>query len=135
MTAFHVLCRLSPRLVTGNKMDKIIIKDLLALGTLGVNEIERQVVQDILINIEILTDLRQACRTDKIEDCINYDTLAEKIKNHTESAMRWTVEALAEDIASICLEDDKADKVIVRIEKPEAIKYTRSVGVEIVRSR
>jgi dihydroneopterin aldolase len=45
------------------------------------------------------------------------------------------VEALAHDLANICLEDQKVNKVIVRVEKPGAVRFASSVGVEIERSR
>jgi dihydroneopterin aldolase len=46
-----------------------------------------------------------------------------------------TVEALATDLAKICLEDPQVERVRVRVEKPGAVRFTRSVGVEVERSR
>jgi FolB domain-containing protein len=116
-------------------MDKIIIKDLLARGIIGINAWERKQPQDILINIVALTDIRQAAATDDIAYCVNYRTLAKKTLAHAESVARFTVEALATDIAEICLEEKGVDHVIVRVEKPGAVRFSASVGVEIERSR
>ena len=116
-------------------MDKVIIKDLLARGVIGINDWEREQPQDILINIVAFSDTRQAARTDAIEDCVNYRTLARKARAHAESAARFTVEALANDLARICLEDKLVNKVMVRVEKPGAVRFAHSVGVEIERSR
>jgi dihydroneopterin aldolase len=44
------------------------------------------------------------------------------------------VEALAEDIARISLEQPRVRRVRVRVEKPGALRFARSVGVEIERS-
>jgi FolB domain-containing protein len=61
--------------------------------------------------------------------------MSKKILAHAESANRETVEALANDLAKICLEDKGVQKVIVRVEKPGAVRFAESVGVEIERSR
>jgi FolB domain-containing protein len=116
-------------------MDKVIIKDLMVRGIIGVNDWERDDPQDILINIIVLTDTRRAAQTDDIADCINYRTLAKRAQAHAETAKRFTVEALANDLAEICLEEKGVQKVIVRVEKPGAVRFAGSVGVEIERSR
>lgn len=116
-------------------MDKVIIHDLLVRGIIGVNDWERKRAQDILINITIFTDTRRAAETDNIADCVNYSTMSKRIQAHAESAGRLTVEALANDLAKICLEDKGVQKVILRVEKPGAVRFAKSVGVEIERSR
>ncbi len=116
-------------------MDKVIIKDLLARGIIGVNDWEREKPQDILINIVAYTDTRKAGESDDLEDCVNYRSLAKKVQARAETAARYTVEALANDLAKICLEEKGVEKVMVRVEKPGAVRFSRAVGVEIERSR
>jgi dihydroneopterin aldolase len=57
------------------------------------------------------------------------------LQAHTETAARLTVEALANDLAKICLDLPLVKKVIVRVEKPGAVRFAKSVGVEIERKR
>jgi FolB domain-containing protein len=116
-------------------MDKVFIKDLNARGIIGINDWERKKKQDILLNITMFTSLNKAGITDDISDSVNYRTIAKKVLSHAESGARFTVEALAHDLANICLEDQKVNKVIVRVEKPGAVRFASSVGVEIERSR
>jgi FolB domain-containing protein len=116
-------------------MDQVFIKDLLVRGIIGINDWERVTIQDILINIVLFVDLRRAGETDDIADCVNYRTVSKKVQAHTENAKRLTVEALAADIARLCLEDPHVQKVRVRVEKPAAVRFSQSVGVEIERSR
>jgi FolB domain-containing protein len=116
-------------------MEKVFIKDLNARGIIGINDWERKKKQDILLNITMFTSLNKAGITDDISDSVNYRTIAKKVLSHAESAARFTVEALAHDLANICLEDQKVNKVIVRVEKPGAVRFASSVGVEIERSR
>jgi FolB domain-containing protein len=114
--------------------DRIIIKDLLLRGIIGINDWEREKRQDILINITLSGDLRAAGESDKIADTINYRTLTKKIIQHVEEAARYTVEALAADIAKLCLSAEGVQRAQVRVEKPGALRFAKSVGVEIERS-
>ena len=116
-------------------MDKIIIRDLLARGIIGINESERTNPQDILINITMETDTHKASLSDDINDCINYRTVSKKALALAEKAERLTVEALANDIAKMVLEFEGVQRVCVRVEKPGAVRFSRSVGVEIERSK
>ena len=116
-------------------MDKVIINDLLVRGIIGVNDWERNRAQDILINVTLFTDTRRAAVTDSITDCVNYSTMSKRLQAHAESAERLTVEALANDLAKICFEDQGVQKVILRVEKPGAVRFAKSVGVEIERNR
>ena len=116
-------------------MDQVFIKDLVARGIIGVNDWEREKPQEIVINVVMFGDLSKAGLSDDIKDCINYRTVAKKIQAHAESSNRFTVEALATDLARICLEFQAVQKVCIRVEKPGASRFARSVGVEIERSR
>lgn len=116
-------------------MDKVIIKDLLVRGIIGINDWERENPQDILINIIAFTDTGRAAETDDITDCVNYRTLAKRVQAYVESTARFTVEALANDLAGICLQEKGTQKVVVRVEKPGAVRFASSVGVEIERGR
>ena len=116
-------------------MDKIMIKNLVARGIIGLNDWEREKPQEILINIIVYTDISKAAETDDITHSVNYRTIAKKAQQHAETAARVSVEALAEDLARLCLEEPNAKKVLVRVEKPGAVRFAESVGVEIERSR
>jgi FolB domain-containing protein len=116
-------------------MDKVFIKDLLVRGIIGVNDSEREQPQDILINVTVLTDTQRAAQTDDLDDCVNYRTLAKKIQAHAERAARFTVEALAHDLVKICLEERGVVRATVRVEKPGAVRFAASVGVEVEAGR
>jgi FolB domain-containing protein len=116
-------------------MDKTFIRDLLVRGVIGIRDWERNKPQDILINVTVFSDTRRAGETDAIQDCVDYSTLSKKIQAHAETSARFTVEALANDLAKVCLEEKGVNKVIVCVEKPGAVRFAKSVGVEIERSR
>jgi FolB domain-containing protein len=114
--------------------DQIEIKDLLLRGIIGINDWEREKKQDILINITLFGDLAPAGESDRIEDTMNYRTLTKDVIEHVETVGRFTVEALAADVARMCLETPGVERVRVRVEKPGALRFARSVGVCIERS-
>lgn len=114
-------------------MDKVIIKDLLIRGIIGISERERSQRQDILVNIVLYGDIRAGGTSDDINRCINYRTVAKKTIAYVERSARYTVEALASDIARFCLEEPGVKGVQVRVEKPGAVRFAQSVGVEIER--
>lgn len=116
-------------------MDEIFIEDLLIRGVIGISEREREQPQDILVNITIFTDTLKAGRSDDVNDSINYRTVAKKVLTHAEKVNRYTVEALAEDIADLCLEEPGIHGVKVRVEKPGAVRFSKSVGVTITRMK
>jgi FolB domain-containing protein len=116
-------------------MDQVFITDLVARGIIGVNDWEREQPQDILINIVLFTDLHQAGHSDDVHDSVDYRLVAKKVRGQAETAKRLTVEALAADLAQLCLEVPGVEKVRVRVEKPGAVRFSRSVGVEIERAK
>jgi FolB domain-containing protein len=115
--------------------DVIEIRDLLLRGILGVNPEEREKTQDILVNLTLYVDLRPAGMSDDIADTANYRTITKHVIEHVESVKRYTIEALATDIAHMCLDDPRVRRARVRVEKPGALRFARSVGVEIERGR
>ena len=116
-------------------MDKIIIRDLLARGPIGISKEERMEHQEILVNAELYTDTRNTASSDSIEDCVNYSTMAKQILKLAEGNKRKTVEAFAQDIADMCLSNPLVEKVVIRVEKTTAVRFTKSVGVEIERTK
>ena len=116
-------------------MDQVFIRDLVARGIIGINGWEREKPQEILINIVLLADLHRVGKSDNIQDSVNYRTVAKKVLAHAETIQRQTVEALAADIARLCLEEPSVQKVRVRVEKPGAVRFSSSVGVEIERAK
>jgi FolB domain-containing protein len=116
-------------------MDKIFISDMKVYGILGVHDWERKKTRPIILNIIIFTDITEAAMMDDYEKSVDYSDLAKKIRAHAESVARMTVEALANDLAEICLAMPRVQKVIVRVDKPGAVENAVSVGVEIERIR
>ncbi|MFH2040416.1 MAG: dihydroneopterin aldolase [Chloroflexota bacterium] len=114
-------------------MDEIFIKDLLVQAVIGVYEWERKQPQNILINIRMFTNTKLAAQTDDLKDCVDYGDITKKVQLFVEHSARFTVEALADDIANLCLGHKNINNVIVRVEKPGVVRGTSSVGIQIER--
>jgi len=115
--------------------DRIVIRDLLVRGIIGVNDWEREKRQDILLNLVLYQDMRAAAISDSIEDSLNYRTLTKAIIQYVENSSHHLVESLATEIARIAVVDANAAKAVVRVEKLGALRFAKSVGVEIERQR
>ena len=115
--------------------DKIQIQDLLLRAIIGINDEERRNRQDVLINVTLHADTRAAGRSDDMADAVNYRTLTKRIIALVENSQFYLVEKLAAEIAALCLDDPRVERADVRVEKPGALRFARSVGVEIQRAR
>jgi D-erythro-7,8-dihydroneopterin triphosphate epimerase len=115
--------------------DMIQIQDLLLRTVIGINEQERRNRQDVLINVTLYADTRAAGRSDDIDDAVNYRTITKQIIERVEGSSFFLVEKMAAEIAAICLADPRVERARVRVEKPGALRFARSVGVEIERAR
>jgi FolB domain-containing protein len=116
-------------------MDRILIKDLVARCILGVSDEERREKQEVVINITLTADLRKPGTTDRFEDAVDYRALKKKVLAAVETSSYHLVEALAERIAEICLQPPAVEQAQVTVEKPSALRFARTVGVEITRAR
>jgi dihydroneopterin aldolase/D-erythro-7,8-dihydroneopterin triphosphate epimerase len=115
--------------------DRIFIRDLLIRGIIGIHDWEREKKQDILINVEMEADCRPAGLSDNFTEAVDYRAVTKSIIALVETSEFFLVEKLAEEIASVCLENPKVNLARVRVEKPGAVRFSRSVGIEVERNR
>ncbi len=115
--------------------DQIVIKDLLLRAIIGTEGDERVNRQDVLINITMQTDTRPAGISDDIADAVNYRTVTKQVIELVEHSQFFLVEKMAEEIARLCLADERVERVQVTVEKPTALRFASSVGISIERNR
>jgi FolB domain-containing protein len=117
------------------RLNRIHIRDLRLRCIIGINPEEREKKQDVVINITLYADLRRAAATDAIEDTVDYKAIKLRVVEEVEASSGYLLERLADRIARICLEDAKVRRARVLIEKPGALRFARTVGVECIRDR
>jgi len=116
-------------------MDKIYIRDLALRCIIGIYPEERTNKQDVVINVTMETDLRKAGQSDDLNDTVDYKAVKLEILSLVENSEFKLIESLAERIAEICLNADGVQGATVTIDKPGALRFCKSVAVEITRSK
>jgi FolB domain-containing protein len=116
-------------------MDEILIEELLVRCIIGITEEERREKQDVVLDIILRTDTRPAGQSDRFEDAVDYRAIKKRVYTMAEASRCYLVEALAEQVAGICLEHPKVAEVDVTVRKPSALRFARNVGVRIRRRR
>jgi FolB domain-containing protein len=114
---------------------RILITDLTARCVLGVSAEERREKQEVVINVSLAADLSAAAASDRFEDTLDYRALKKAILSLVEGSDYYLLEALSERIADLCLEDSRVQQVTVQVEKPSALRFARSVAVEVAKER
>ena len=115
-------------------MDRIYIRDLRVRCIIGIYDEERREKQDVVINITLAGDFSAAGQSDDIRDAVNYKDVKKRILDLGETSHFMLIETLAEHVAALCLNEPKVREATVTIDKPGALRFARSVAVEITRS-
>ena len=108
-------------------MDIIYLHGLVADAQIGVWEWEKQITQQLTIDLDMGADIRIAA--------LNYKEVAKRIISFTEENHFDLVEALAEKIADILLDEFGMPWCRVKLNKKGAINGGRDVGVIIERGK
>lgn len=116
-------------------MDIIFLRELKIDTLIGVYEWEKRVPQTLQIDLEIALPNTRACQTDNIADALDYSEIVRHLQNVLTSRHFNLLEALAEHIAQILLNDFKAPWVKVSVAKLQAIRGSKMVGISIERGQ
>jgi 7,8-dihydroneopterin aldolase/epimerase/oxygenase len=116
-------------------VDRIFLRELRTETIIGIFDWERKVRQTISVDLEFPGDVRRAAATDRIEDTLNYKSVAKRVLAFVEQSEFQLVETLAEHIAQLILREFAVAWVRVTLNKPGAVRGSRDVGVVIERAR
>ncbi len=116
-------------------MDIVFIRDLQIETVIGIYDWERKVRQIISLDIDMATDIQKAASSDNIDDTLSYKTVAKRLIAFVEESEFELVEALAEKVCAIILEEFDVPWVRLSLSKPGAVRGSRSVGVIIERGQ
>ena len=92
-------------------MDKVFIQGLEVEGVIGIFQWEREVRQNISVDLEMDFDNKRAAKSDSIDDALNYKKVGKRITSYIENSTFKLVESLAENIAKIILKEFPVSKV------------------------
>lgn len=110
---------------------RVFIRDLELLAQIGIHGHEQGMPQPLRINVEL--EAEASPNADKVEEVVDYETIANGIREIVASGHINLAETLAERIAEKCLSDKRVATVRVRVEKLHALQGADAAGVEIER--
>ncbi len=109
----------------------LFIKNLTVTCIIGVNIDEREHEQEIRMQLFLWTDIAKACRSDHLEDTLDYSAIYKEVVERVEHSEFYLIERLAFEVATICLQYPLTRKAKVVIEKIGALKKAESAGIEL----
>ena len=115
-------------------MDIVEIIGLRVRTEVGFSPHELGKQQELNITMHLRTSFKKAGETDRVEDTINYKTIAKDVLFHVENKKYNLIEAIATDVARICVVRHGVQSVQVIVEKPNALRFSESSAVTIERS-
>ena len=113
----------------------VFIKDFIIKEIIGIHEHEKIKKQKIKFNIVLNVDQSSIPDEKDIKSIVDYEKITNKLENLIKSKKYNFLESLAEDSFEEIFKDKRINSVTIKIEKPEAIKNAKSVGVEIFKTR
>ena len=113
----------------------VFIKDFIIDEIIGIHKHEKIKKQKIKFNVVLGVDQRTIPNERNQKSIVNYEKITNKLEKLVKSKKYNFLESLAEDSFEEIFEDKRINSVTIKIEKPEAIKNTESVGVEVFKSR
>ena len=116
-------------------MATIHINDLRLHTIIGTNPQERDTPQEIIINLSFNFDAKKAAESDDLSDTIDYFALEKQVADFVKKAHFYLLEALADQILNIILKNHDVLSAKIRIDKPHALEFAKTIGVEMEKSR
>ncbi|MCY4610906.1 MAG: dihydroneopterin aldolase [Gammaproteobacteria bacterium] len=114
-------------------MDTVFIRGLKAKAVIGVFDWEKQIRQNLVLDLDLRADVAHAAASDTLEDAVDYKAISQRVVEFVEDSQYQLVESLAEAVARIVREEFAVSWVRIRIAKPFAVRTAQEVGVVIER--
>lgn len=115
--------------------DRIFLRELRTETIIGIFDWERKVKQTLSFDFEFPADARRASKSDRIEDTLNYKSVAKTVLAFVEASEYQLIETLAEEVAHLILKTFALEWVKISLSKPGAVRGSRDVGIMIERTR
>ncbi len=114
---------------------KVIIKDFTLCIFVGIHSFEKKKKQRVKFNIEILTDPHISPNSKDLNSILNYEEVIIQIEKLTNLKHHELLEDLAENIFDIIFKNKLVKKINLKLEKMDIIKKTKSVGIEVSKTK
>jgi len=98
-------------------MITVELHGLRVFGRHGVHEHEQREGQDFLFDVDL--DVGDRGTSDSLEDAVDYSAVARAVQEHSDAHRYDLLEALATAVADELLRRFAAERVVVRVTKPD----------------
>ena len=115
--------------------DKVLITGLRASAVIGIYDWEREIRQNLRLDLEMQTDVRRAAASEDIADALDYEKISNRVRDFVEQSEFLLVETLAEQLAGLLIAEFNVPWLRLSVHKPGAIEFADDVGVVIERQR
>ncbi|MEC9376289.1 MAG: dihydroneopterin aldolase [Pseudomonadota bacterium] len=116
-------------------MDLVQIKDLRFKTIIGCWDWERQLPQQVSIDLDMAWSFTEAAKTEKLDYALNYKAVAQRVESYICESKFKLVETAAVNLADMLMDEFSILWVKVSFHKPFAVKHSQSVGVVIERGK
>lgn len=113
------------------KLVRIQVEKLRLRAYIGFKKWETEKLQDLIINFTFRYDASRAIQTDQEKDVLDYKAITKKIIHHVDRQSFHLLERVADDILEIIRENPYTRDIVVRVEKPYALRFSDNVWVEV----
>ena len=114
-------------------MDIVFLNDLRVQTKIGIYEWERRIEQTVILDLELGTDVARAAASDRIDDALNYKSVAKRVIQFVSESEFQLVETLAERVTDLIRVEFGVPWVRLRLNKKGAISGASDVGILIER--
>ncbi len=116
-------------------MDIIYLHDLAIDCVIGAWDWEREITQTVYVDLDMAFDISRPGRSDDLDDTLSYKDVSIQVSELVVRRQFKLVEAMAEEIADLLLDEFDVPWCRVRINKKGAVSRAQDVGVIIERGK
>lgn len=114
-------------------MDIVFVDELRFKTVIGCWDWERQLRQEVCIDLQMAWDTRKAAETEELQYALDYKAVSKRVRAFVIDSKFELVETAANKIAELIMAEFEVPWVQVKFSKPRAVTGSAAVGVTVER--
>ena len=114
-------------------MDIVFVDELRFKTVIGCWDWERQLEQEVCVDLQMAWDTRKAADTEELEHALDYKAVSNRVRSFVIESKFELVETAANKIADLIMTEFSVPWVQVKLSKPRAVTGSAAVGVIVER--
>jgi len=112
-------------------MDIVFVRDLRFKTIVGCWDWERQLLQEVSLDLEMAWDISKAAETEMLRHALNYKAVSKRVTAFVQESQFELVETAASAVADLIMAEFAVPWVRVTFNKPFAVTGAGAVGVQV----